>query len=179
MGITHLVYVWSHLIPVSGCAGFAPFIVLAVVASGVHSIVPVVRLLSRRLLVRASSSSEVSGPRGLERRAYSFLWLSVVRFLWGARLGTILSEVRVCSTGWLLVCNVLLDSLCVVGGRSEECACWAFISSLLVWLASVSATLCGLIGLWYSCGSDFHLGGFLSDYSGTTTMVAFTPFKPG
>ena len=121
VGITHLVYDWSHLIPVSGRAGFALFIVLAVVASGVHSIVPVVRLLSRRLLDRASSSSELSGTRGLKRRAYSFLWLSVVRFRWGARLGTILSKVRVCSTGWLLVCATFCSTRCaswVVGLRS-------------------------------------------------------------
>jgi hypothetical protein len=33
-----------------------------------------------------------------------------IRFWWGTRLGVILSAVRVCSTGWLLVCDVLLNS---------------------------------------------------------------------
>jgi hypothetical protein len=46
------------------------------------------------------------------------------------------------------------------------------------------ATLCSLIGLWYSCGGGFHLGGifFQHEYDlsgGTTTVVAFTPFEPG
>jgi hypothetical protein len=30
------------------------------------------------------------------------VWLCAVRFRWGARLGAVLSEVRVCLIGWLL-----------------------------------------------------------------------------
>jgi hypothetical protein len=136
------------------------------VASGVHSIVPVVRLLSRRLLDRASSSSELSGTRGLKRRAYSFLWLSVVRFLWGARLGAILSKVRVCSTGWLLVCATFCSTRCaswVVGLRSVR-------ARRLSAHFSFGYLVCRYV-VWYSCGGDFHLGGFLSDNSGTTTWL--------
>jgi hypothetical protein len=60
----------------------------------------------------------------------SVLWCDAVpvaftvHFGRGSCLGTVLSEVRVHSVGWLLVCMTLrLDLSCSVGGQSEEDVC--------------------------------------------------------
>jgi len=75
-------------------------------------------------------SFRVSGTRGLRLGATTVLWHGVVpvalygTFSVGACLGTVLSKVSICLIGWLLVCDVLgLDSSCIVGGWSGECAC--------------------------------------------------------